>query len=619
MIILEKDKVKSIKIKGNASDDNTWFIENYSDIKSIYYFRELKDYNEGEIKFFPNKGGNIKGHYKFLLSISEYPEGDLPSIKLIYKNKKNEEDDKMTPKKIEIKVMKSGQKKKKNEKETKCEKIKKFFGKCNYKCNRLTIPIFVLEIIIQALSHIVLWYFRKIESDSIIAEKISDDLLNNFNFGYMTDLHKETLPINKEPEEANTNFLIFDKWQGTNPGCGRIINNNIDVKPLNDENKCDDNYEFLEPIPSIDIIRYRGFTLSATTPPNKKYYNMLYDGSIVAENEGCPEGKKSCGYIDTLYNILCLDKNSECPINYISIGKEPPPGIKNLKTLEGQDINIYYSNNPYEQNSTKIPYIQSAFKIAEDEICTAPSLYYSKLNLFKLDGFRKSYADKCVLTDYHQEITKYKGDIYHSLDIVDNFQLYKENKIIDKINSSKLIKYGYNVDMYKDNNLHLYVRVHYGFKKECLQKREKDENIMTQLNKMNGIADKMNSWSNKMKFEIGNIFASILEFVPILNWLKKDNAAVVEVLLKNLANFAFAIITTYFSGNALKYDDPCEEEFDCSDDYTNDNYNIMILKLRNNGKNIYISLWINIIILVCSFIIIVLRIIAEYMNRNQNI
>ena len=319
-------------------------------------------------------------------------------------------------------------------------------------------------------------------------------------------------------------------------------------------------------------------------------------------------------------NLLCLDKSSDCPINYIKIDKDPPPGIKNIKTLKGNDdINIFYSNNPYE-NSSKIPYIQSKFKIGEDEICTAPHLYYTNLNLFKLDGFLKYKANKCVLNDYTQDFTKYKGEtVYHSLDIVNNYQLYKENNIIDKINNTNLVKFGYNIEMYKDINLHLYVRRHYGFNKTCLENRKKkDKDILTQLKLMNGIADKMKDWSQKMKYEIGSFIASILDLISFTNLASSESSySLIESLIKMVLNFGFNVFSLISSKKALKYDDPCEEEMECSDNYTNDNYNIMILKLRKSGKNIENSYYVIIVFFVLLVLAFLLRILIEVVNNKE--
>ena len=93
--------------------------------------------------------------------------------------------------------------------------------------------------------------------------------------------------------------------------------------------------------------------------------------------------------------------------------------------------------------------------------------------LFALDNFRKDYADQCTLKDYTQETVKL-FNYYFSLDTIDNYQLYQDNNIISTINNSKLVKYGYDISKYKNNKLHLYVRTHYGYDKECLEKRKKN-------------------------------------------------------------------------------------------------------------------------------------------------
>ncbi len=302
----------------------------------------------------------------------------------------------------------------------------------------------------MALSSLVIAFSRDINADSLIIDIISKDLLKDLQSGYITEISNKTLNKENSNKETNSDDFIFDKWQGTVDGCGKIENNNPIVTPLETGKKCEAGEEFLEAIPPIEINNYKGFILGARTPSYIKYHDLLYDGSIIKKNETCPEGKKSCGYIDTIYNILCIDNKSECPINYIKIDKTPPEGITHLRTIKGDQINIYYSNNPYE-NRTGTPYIQAAFKIGEDELCAIPNLYYSNINLYTLDAFRKDYANQCTLKDYTQEIVKL-FNYYFSLDTIDNYQLYYDNKIIERINNSKLVKYGFDINKYKKIN-----------------------------------------------------------------------------------------------------------------------------------------------------------------------
>ena len=618
-IIVEKNKPQLIKIKGKSSKTKSWYIENFNEIKNKYYFSGIEDLENGKLTFKESEKkkageeGEEKnndddeekdGHYEFTLCVTKIPEGDLTPLKFVFKrNDGNEnEKEKKQQKKLEIKLIKKKQK----------DKIKK---KICYECNRWSILRFLCDLIALTCSAVASILSFQIESDANVTDKISKELLDNFQASYITEISKQTPSINEDPsKESNANYIVFDKWQGTNYGCGKINkNNSTDVYPIKEGEKCKDGYEYLEKIPPMNIYVYKGFIINKISPSNSRYIDLLYDGSIIPKDGECPKGKRNCGYIDTIFNLLCLDINLDCPINYIKIDKNPPPSyVKNVKVLEGDQINIYYSNNPYE-NSTQIPYIQAAFKIGEDELCTIPSLYYTDLNLFPLDANKKDYANQCTLKDYTQNIVKYTDEIYHSLDIVDNYELYKENKIIDKISNSQLVKYGYKADIYKDNQLHLYVRRFFGFNKECLDKRNKKYNIITQLNKINGVANKMETWAFSTHFEIGSTFFSALDFFSISDFISRgENWSLVESLIKNLFGLLISCVLGIISLHSNAYDDPCEDIMECSDDFTNNNYNIMIKKLRKSGKMILAcSIIITITLFFCLFSLI-LRVVEKF-------
>ena len=74
----------------------------------------------------------------------------------------------------------------------------------------------------------------------------------------------------------------FDTWQGTVKESGIIKDGKKATKILERE-KCEDDEENLEEIPSQDIIIYKGLSLSAST--KGKYYDLLYDGSIEKNGE----------------------------------------------------------------------------------------------------------------------------------------------------------------------------------------------------------------------------------------------------------------------------------------------------------------------------------------------
>ena len=590
-IIIEENKAKNIMIKGQQSNEYAWFIENYNDIKTIIFITKLENTESGKLSY-TLKSDN-QGFYEFNLKVSVLPNGGLPKIKLIYKKvnpapEPNQKKDKNIIKK-EITLIK------KIEKSQRCK---------NYlnDCNKYTIPIYISQALISILSAIILGFSRSIYEDSLIIDVVSKDLIKDLDFSYITTISNKSFSTEIDSKESNSDDFVFDKWQGTKDGCGKMDGDKPIVNVLEIGKECEKDNEYLEGIPPIEITNYKGFILNVHTPGYISYHDLLYDGSIIKKTEKCPEGKKSCGYIDTKQNILCLDENKDCPINYIKIDKTPPEGITNIKTIKGDQINIYYSNNPYE-NREGIPYIQVAFKIGEDELCTIPSLYYSNINLFKLDAFIKDYANKCSLKDYTQDYTKILGNYYFSLDTIDNYQLYNDNGIIDRIQNSNLVKYGYDVNKYKNNKLHLYVRTHYGYDKNCLENRSNKYDIKQQLRLMNGIGDKMRTWSDEMYISIASMVIPPLDIFVISNiWSQKDFSST-ESLIKNWVNFFVNVASLIFSINANSFDNPGEDLMTCSDDYVNDNYNVMTLKIRNSGKKIfYISLGNLLILLLTLFV-----------------
>ena len=123
----------------------------------------------------------------------------------------------------------------------------------------------------------------------------------------------------------------------------------------------------------------------------RKLLSLFYNGNIIKEKEECPKEKKTCGYIDIIKNKLCVEQQQPCPISYIKLSDRPPKkDINDLKEIQSDKINFYYSNNPYP-NSTEIPYIVNSFRIADSYIFSLPNLYYSQISLFKLDTFNKRY------------------------------------------------------------------------------------------------------------------------------------------------------------------------------------------------------------------------------------
>ena len=480
------------------------------------------------------------------------------------------------------------------QKETKTEKDCNIF-RLNWKDpkDRAKILLLLLSII---LSSAIMIISSKISYDAEISRSISDELIDNFESGFFMSFNNNVVGASK---------VKFGKWQGTLRGCGLIKDGVKQAYLLEEGLKCTEG-EYIEEIPPQDITSYKGLSLSAST--KGKYYDLLYDGSIVKNGEKCPEGKKSCGYIDTLKNIYCTDSKSKCPISYIKIQSTPPTDdVENIITVQGWGINLYYSNTP-SPDSLDSPYIVNSFKIADSIICALPNLYYSNINLHHLDAFVNKFSKNCVLRDYSQKVTVDKLR-YFQISQIDNYELYEENRILEKIRNSKVKEYGFNVEKYRNNILYLYARAHFGFDKDCLDKMEFSRDHLVYIY---GMADKMEvygSWSYLTIATIVSSFSNYFSITSHFDCSKKYTS--LETLIKFLINISSSLYLLIYSRIAIKYDNFYEKEMNCSDVITNNNYNIMIYKIRTNGNliswtsGLYIALFIS--ILIYGFYLFILR------------
>ena len=475
--------------------------------------------------------------------------------------------------------------------ESVCCQICRLKHKVNFKdcknCYNWLLLCYIL-LLICLLIIIILILLMKFEYkfDTEASRIISEELLENFHSGYFIKFAKCSIPSNnmKSSKIANDNLVKFGTWQGTKRGCANKADSSKPPRKLESGKECKDDEITLEEIPSQDIFIYKNISLCAITKGS--YYDLLNDGSIIKKGETCPQGKKNCGYIDTLKNMLCFDIDSDCPIRYIKLSNVPP-NITNIETIKGNKINIYYSNNPYE-NSKEIPYIQNAFKIADSMICSLFNLYYSSVNLFTLDAFKDS-SENCIADS---------SERYHPLDKVDNYELYEENEIITKIHNSKLPNYGYNTNIYKDHDLTLYIRTHFGFDKTCLNNRNFD------INELNLIHEKVDDI--ELFEKITFIFTCISLLLCILNLFFFYRVFIysynfIIVIINIIIIILYCTVFKFF-----KIDDNYEDEMTCSDDITNKNYNFMVETIRINGNFIIGIFGIIIFIVVIHFISIIL-------------
>ncbi len=456
--------------------------------------------------------------------------------------------------------------------------MKNIFDKINpFKCidfgKNIYIRFYIIfDIIIIILSYLTFFNSLKLDFDSEISKSISYEFIDNFQTGYFLDFYKCT---------PNENRIKLDTWKGTLKGCGKFKNNKNTVRILPEKDVCKKDEIVLEKIPPQNIYTFKGLTLCGKTKGN--YYDLL-SNSVVGEKEECPKGKKNCGYIDTVKNKLCLEKESQCPVSFIQIkdiNSNPPDNITNLKVIKTEKIAFYYSNDPYA-NSSEIPYIINSFKIADSEICSLPNLYRSSVDLYILDANNNKLSTNCNIKSYLQQISS-DNIRYHEINTINQYELYSENKILDKIIANHLTIYGYNIEKYKENTLNFYVGTHFGFKKECLKKRKTTFNIK-EITDIFSVFEKMKRWAKKIRYYCFFLFFfSFKSFINIK--CKKVNIILLPIFVILSFSISFYMfIYTFFYGSY--YGKPYIQNMECSDIVSNSNYNIMIKKLQLNGNSI---------------------------------
>jgi hypothetical protein len=400
----------------------------------------------------------------------------------------------------------------------------------------------------------------------------------------------------------NDNRIKLGRWEGTLKGCGKIINNKSSVRTLLNNGYCKTDETELEKIPPQNIYSFKGLTLCGKTKGN--YYDLLLSNSVVGEKEECPEGKKNCGYIDTVKNKLCLDKESQCPVSYIQIkdiNSNPPENITNLKVIKSDKIAFYYSNEPYE-NSSEIPYIQNSFKIADYKICSLPNLYHSNFDLNILDANRNKLSNNCIFKSYSQQVTS-DPIRYHEINTINQYELYSENKILDKLIANHLTLYGYNIEKFKENTLSFYIGTHFGFKKACLNKRKTTFNIK-EITDIFSVSEKMNVWSKKIIHRCFFVFLFSLKGFINTNFKKINTILLPLFIILNFFLSFYMFIYTFFYGSY--YGKPYKQNMECSDFVSNSNYNLMIKHLHSNANSISSCLFFIFLILICNVLYIVI-------------
>ena len=112
-------------------------------------------------------------------------------------------------------------------------------------------------------------------------------------------------------------------------------------------------------------------------------------------------------------------------------------------------------------------------------------------------------------------------------------------------------------------------------------------------------------------FIISTLIVSPLDFGSILERIE------IEIFIKYFFIIGPSLSLMIYTFVARRYDDPFEDEMTCSDYVTNDNYNIMISRIRSGGNKIVITSILLIIILLVNIGAAIIRCFVHKRNEDK--
>ena len=421
------------------------------------------------------------------------------------------------------------------------------------------------------------------------------------------------IPIYSLNSNCN-NPLVLGYWAGTRAGCDcrgiydRYISHpnkfTIGACGYNETRAKCINYDSRD---SINFIKYEGFSFCINEGKNVFEYKYYLENSV-SKNEECANGFKSCGYLDTLDQKLCIKINEECPINDLIINKEEE-GPKDYITIPLKHNKYLHYTNKNNKN-----HIITKLKLNEhNQPCIEPGEYN-----WKYYYFLEQSSSNCK--------TSIKSKIYDSryieIDSINKYELYYDNGVLNSIQHLPL----YDTQILRNDIIYLYKRTFLGINKICMEKnkysfeyfinlKEKQSNtkyyiqlnliilgiiIFTTILLLAIAVIAGNTQILKIFFFIGILFISIFTHT--------DNVSLAVLMVLTIIHIVLFIFNLKSLINLVGID----IKFNCGDSITN----ALIRELKKViGKNITI----NVVMIVCSSIAILFLIGIVFIEISKKI
>ena len=388
------------------------------------------------------------------------------------------------------------------------------------------------------------------------------------------------------------NPLTLNFWGGISNGCDCRDKNSTQEIKIKHENQlfigeCSNNEiklgcKNIKSISKKDINSFNN--ISFCIDKGIKNYKTFLENSI-PKNKSCKEGYKSCGYLDSLEQKLCILENEKCPINDIVINFQE--SLTNYTTIKLKNDKYLHYSSGIEGKS-----IITSLKLSEKE---APCIYPGE--------FSWKYHYELELSTHYCNTSILSSKIdnkFKRIETINKYDLYEENNIILLLNNTP----NYPFNKIKDDKVDLYQRTYLGFDKECMIYNnfafDYFDNVKSNLQTAN-ICIKIIFYF----FCIGlggfiiifliiiNIFKFMdKDFLQNIQFLKKDNSCIIIVIVGLIKAILFILNIIL-----IKQLKSIDIKFNCGDKYVNE---LITEMSRLISSNVDISIGM----IVCSLILL---------------
>ena len=252
--------------------------------------------------------------------------------------------------------------------------------------------------------------------------------------------------------------LISNSFPGNKEGCDCYNSESISYTKKIFTDKCskgklDAGCLNVEKVDNTTLKTWKGKNICIKRM-KKTFFDLM--GSTAVKS--CPSGKKKCGIFDSENNILCLNENEQCPINFIEIKtktQKPSIDTNDIETVDlSKDYVLYFSNKETDNK------IYTQIIANTHDICFEPNDGYMGQNFYQLNLFKGE--SECKIK-YKNQKSLYDNR-FSAIDKESSVDFFIDNNLL--INLNKLSNYPYPKE---GSEVSLYGTNFFGWNQKCFR------------------------------------------------------------------------------------------------------------------------------------------------------